>query len=114
MFKHHHLPRVKTAFDSTLLFCFVLNFTSCTTIRTANLQRQSDKEVEVYATKLPSKEYSEIKYIQVEGSIFTTPEKLMKKLSQRAKKEGADAIISVQHAYIVYLPYVWGIAIKYK
>jgi hypothetical protein len=114
MFNNRNLPRFNNTFYYVLLFFLVLNFTSCVSVHTANLQRQSEKEVEIYATKIPSKEYAEIKYIQVEGSIFTTHEKLMKRLSQKAKKEGADAVINVQYAYIVYLPYVWGIAIKYK
>ncbi len=97
---------------SILLFCFVIS--GCASVSVANLQRTSDKEVQVFSTKLPEKEFTEIKYIQVDGSIFHRPERLIKKLAERAKMEGADAVISVKFGYAVYLPFVSGIAVKYK
>jgi len=95
-----------------LLFCLIIS--SCASVSVANLQRSSEKEVQVYTNKLPEKDFTEIKYIQVDGSIFHRPERLMKKLTERAKKEGADAVISVKFGYALYLPYISGIAIKYK
>ncbi len=97
---------------SVLVFCFVIS--GCASVSVANLQRTSEKEVQVFTAKLPEKDFIEIKYIQVDGSIFHRPELLMKKLTERAKKEGADAVISVKFGYAVYLPFVSGIAVKYK
>jgi hypothetical protein len=95
-----------------VLFISLL-FSGCVSVSVANLQRTSSNEVEVFTTKIPGKEYTEIKYIQVDGSIFHRPEKLLGKLTERARNEGADAVIAVRYGYAVYLPYVSGTAIKY-
>jgi len=105
---------MKKTIQFILILCVALISAQCIAVKSANLQRNSAKEVAVFSTQIPNKEYIELKYLQVEGSAFSTPEKLIKTLSEKAKKEGADAVINVQYAYIVYLPYVWGIAIKYK
>lgn len=91
-----------------------LTMISCVTTQVANLQRTPEKEVEVFMTTKPTREYVELKYIQADGAIFHNSEKLMKKLSERAKKEGADAVINVRYDYQFWWPYVSGIAIKYK
>ena len=91
-----------------------ITLTSCVSTYVANLQRTSDKEVEVFTTIKPTKEYTELKYIQVDGTIFNQPEKLLTKLTQRAKKEGADAVINVKYDYQWTWPIISGTAIKYK
>jgi hypothetical protein len=88
--------------------------TSCVSTYVANLQRSSDKEVEVFTTLTPTQGYVELKYIRVDGAAFHTPEKLLKKLSERAKKEGADALINVRYDFQWTWPVVSGTAIKYK
>ena len=87
---------------------------SCTSTFVANLQRTSAKEVEVFTTIKPTKEYTELKYIQVDGSVTSRPEKLLTKLTQRAKTEGADAVINVKYDFQWTWPVVSGTAIKYK
>lgn len=87
---------------------------SCVSTFVANLQRTSEGEVEVYTTIIPTKDYIEIKYIQVDGSVFNRPEKLLTKLTERAKKEGADALINVRYSYQWTWPIISGTAIKYK
>jgi len=89
-------------------------FSSCVSTFVANLQRTSEGEVEVYTTIIPSQDYIEIKYIQVDGSVFNRPEKLLTKLTERAKKEGADAFINVRYSYQWTWPIISGTAIKYK
>lgn len=44
-----------------LLICII--FTGCVSTYVANLQRNSDKEVEVFTTIKPINEYIELKYI---------------------------------------------------
>jgi uncharacterized protein YbjQ (UPF0145 family) len=58
--------------------------------------------------------HEEIKYVEAAGSIFHRNNKLLLRLAQRAKREGADAIINVQFQYIMLTPGATGIAIKYK
>jgi len=95
-----------------LLISFSL--TSCVSTYVANLQRTSDKEVEVFTTIKPTREYMELKYIQVDGAVFNQPEKLLTKLTERAKKEGADAVINVKYDFQWTWPIISGTAIKYK
>jgi hypothetical protein len=101
---------------SGLIFGLLISITltSCVSTYVANLQRTSDKEVEVFTTIKPTKEYIELKYIQVDGAVFNQPEKLLTKLTQRAKKEGADAVINVKYDYQWTWPIISGTAIKYK
>ena len=91
-----------------------ITLSSCVSTYVANLQRTSDKEVEVFTVLKPTKDYIELKYIQVDGTVFNLPGKLMTKLTERAKKEGADAVINVKYAYQWTWPIISGTAIKYK
>lgn len=68
----------------------------------------------MYVTEKPDRPYKELKHIDAAGSVFHSNNKLLTKLAMRAKKEGADAVINVQFHYHFYVPYVTGIAIKYK
>lgn len=105
---------MKKVFHLLSITFVIATLSSCVTTQVANLQRKSDKEVEVYTTSKPAKEYIELKYIQANSGIFHGPEKLLQKLIERAKKEGADAIINVHYDYQFWWPYVSGTAIKYK
>lgn len=93
---------------------FIFCLSGCVTVSEANLQRTSPNDIPVYTIKLPEKEYLEVKYLQADGSIFHRPEKLLKKLLEKAKVEGADAVINVKYDYMMWLPFVSGTAIKYK
>ncbi len=92
----------------------MLTCSKCMAMRSVKLKQKKQHALEVYSMKIPSKEYIEIKYMEVEGSLFSSPENLMKKLSTEAQKEGADALINVQIAHVVCRPLIWGIAVKYK
>lgn len=100
-----------------LLFTLTI-FSSCVTTMTANLQPSADKDISVFMTSLPDRPYTEITYIEASGSVFHPQKALLKKLKQKATKEGADAIINVKFGYIPWvlmsIPMVEGVAIKYK
>ena len=104
----------KSVFRAVFLVLVSTTLTSCMSTFTANLQRTSDKEVEVFTTLKPSREYIEQKYIQVDGGIFNTPEQLLTKLTEQAKKEGSDAVINVRYDFQATWPIISGTAIKYK
>jgi len=101
-------------FKLFLVLLISIAITSCVSTQVANLQRSIDKEVAVFTTIKPDKEYIELKYVQADGSVFHRSERLLKKLTERAKKEGADAIINVRYDYQFWWPYASGTAIKYK
>ncbi len=97
-----------------LIFCAM--FSSCVTTCLVNLDRNLDTEVEVYTSKLPTREYIEIKYIQVQGSVWHKKDKLLTILKENAKKEGAYAIVNVKFDFnkLLTSPIVSGTAVKYK
>lgn len=97
-----------------LIAAFIFCLSGCVTVSVANLQRTSQKEIPVYMVKMPDKEYTELNYLQADGTVFTTHEKLLKKLTEKAKKQGADAVINVKYGYVFWIPFVTGVAIKYK
>ncbi len=78
------------------------------------MQPTSDSDIKVFTTKKPTKEYIELKYIQVRGSEFNRPEKLFTKLKQKTKEEGADAVINVEYDFQRTWPIVSGTSIKYQ
>ena len=96
-----------------LLATALMSLTSCVTTQVASIQPVNEEDIAVFTTTKPAREYTELKYIQAEGSIFHKPEKLLQKLRQRAKEEGADAIIDVRYRYQFWWPYVEGTAVKY-
>jgi len=53
-------------------------------------------------------------YIQADGGIFHSQEKLLKILKERGKKESADAIVNIHYDYQFWRPNVSGVAVKYK
>lgn len=110
---------MKTIKKIGLLLCTLTIFSSCVTTMTANLQPSKDgKDIAVFMTSLPDKQYDEMLYIEASGSVFHPQKVLLKKLKQKATKEGADAIINVKFSYIPWvlmsIPTVEGVAIKYK
>ncbi|MDD3740558.1 MAG: hypothetical protein PHH30_04890 [Bacteroidales bacterium] len=103
--------------NHVIIYCLIISvfiISGCATTRIVNLPKPSDEGVEVYMTQMPDKAYNEIKYIQVDGAIFHTPERLMIDLSEKAKVEGADAVINVKFDYQAWYPVLSGVAIKYK
>jgi len=102
-----------------LLFSVLTILSSCVTTQSAYLQPSKEsKDIDVFMTTLPDKQYDEIIYIEASGSIFHGKKALLRKLKQKAVKENANAIISVKFGYIPWalssIPMVDGIAIKYK
>jgi cobalamin biosynthesis Co2+ chelatase CbiK len=99
-----------------LIITFGILFTSCTTTRFASLNN-SDKDsqnIKVYTTQIPDKPYDEISYIQTDGSIFHTPQKLLNGLKQKGIELKADAIINVKYDFQAWYPIASGTAIKFK
>ncbi|MBI4931645.1 MAG: hypothetical protein HY841_12825 [Bacteroidetes bacterium] len=110
---------MNTLKKTTLLLSALTILSSCITTSTARLQPSAgSNDMEVFMTTLPAKPYDEISYIEASGSIFHTQKALLRKLKQRAAKEGADALIQVTFSYIPWalmsIPTVEGVAIKYK
>lgn len=105
---------MKTIVKLISIFAIAVLLYGCATVSVVSLQSTGDKNIEIYTTKLPSQSYSEIKLIQVSGSIFHGPDKLLKKLTERAKNEGADAVINVKYDYQFWWPNVSGTLVKYK
>lgn len=91
----------------------LLLITSCTTTRIATLTTLEDEKIELFTTKLPQRDYVEICYIQTDGAIFHTPQKLLDGLKKKAIKLEADAIINIKYDYQAWYPNASGIAIKY-
>jgi uncharacterized alpha/beta hydrolase family protein len=105
---------MKTIIKICIPILVIIFITSCVTTQVANFQKNTPTDIEIYYTSTPSKEYTEIMYIQADGGIFHSSEKLLEKLKERGKKEGADAIIKIKFDYQFWWPNVSGIAIKYK
>lgn len=99
-------------FPIIIMLIFLL--TSCITTSVADIQNKSDNIIKIYTTKLPEHDYVEIKYISASGSIYSSYERLLYKLSLRAKQEGGDAIIDVKFRSVFWWPEVSGIVIKFK
>lgn len=96
------------------LFLILLTASSCTSTRIAILTTTENDEIELFTTKLPQREYVEICYIQTDGSIFHTPQKLLDGLKKKGIELKADAIIDIKFDFQTWYPVASGIAIKYK
>lgn len=106
--------KTKNSFIISFLMISIFIISGCVTTRVVNLPNPSGDGVNVYITATPDRLYTEIKYIQVDGAIFHTPEKMMASLSEMAKAEGADAVINVKFDYQAWYPVLSGVAIKYQ
>jgi hypothetical protein len=87
---------------------------SCTTTRVAKLTKGENETIELFTTKLPDRKYVEISYIQTDGGIFHTPQKLLNGMKKKAIELKADAIINIKYDYQAWYPFVSGTAIKYN
>jgi hypothetical protein len=104
-------------FQSTRLFSgiiLVIIITGCTTTRVATLTKDENENIELYTTKLPDRNYTEICYIQTDGGVFHTPQKLLDGLKKKAKEQNADAVINIRFDFQAWYPVVSGTAIKYN
>ena len=81
---------------------FAVLLCSCATVQVATFN--SEGQVPVYMTK----------YIEVSGSIFSSPSGLMDKMQKKAKEVGADAVVNAKYGYAGLYPYLEGVAVKYK
>jgi len=90
------------------------SLTSCTTTRVATLSKSKNETIELFTTKLPVRSYVEIGYIQTDGAIFHTPQKLLNGLKKKAIELKADAVINIKYDFQAWYPIVSGTAIKYK
>jgi hypothetical protein len=97
----------------TTLVILIALLSSCASVQIATIDR-TDKKIELYVTKLPTREYIELGYIEVTGSIFHSRERLLKKMIKRADKVGANAIISLRYSYQFWYPCLEGVLVKYR
>lgn len=104
---------MKSKLIVTLTFIFGLSFTSCVSTRHARLTKDSNSPVELYMSSVPTKNYKEIAYIQADGSVFHTPQKLLNGLVKKATELNADAIIQIKYDFQFWYPIASGVAIKY-
>ena len=88
--------------------------TSCTTTRVATLAKSESETIELFTTKIPDKSYEEISYIQTDGGIFHTPQKLLNGVKKKASELQADAVINIKYDFQAWYPVISGTAIKYK
>lgn len=95
-------------------FIIVSFLTSCTTTRVATLSKSENETIELFTTKTPNRNYVEISYIQTDGGIFHTPQKLLNGLKKKALGLQADAVINIKYDFQAWCPIVSGTAIKYK
>lgn len=97
------------------LFALMLiaTLSSCTTTRVATLTKGENETIELFTTKLPDRKYSEISYIQTDGSVFHTPQHLLNGLKKKATALKADAIVNIKYDFQAWYPVVSGTAIKY-
>lgn len=78
---------MKTPKTIGLLLCTLTIFSSCVTTMTANLQPSKDsKDIAVFMTTLPDKQYDEILYIEASGSVFHPQKSLLKKTETKSNK----------------------------
>jgi hypothetical protein len=97
-----------------LSLLFGLSFSSCVSTYHANLAKDSNKSsLELYMSSIPTKKYVEIAYIQADGAIFHTPQKLLNGLVKKATELNADAVIQIQYDFQFWYPVASGVAIKY-
>ncbi len=107
------MKSIKTRIIVSGLIVFA-SLASCTTTRVATLTRSENEKVELFMTKIPEKNYTELSYIQTDGTIFHTPQQLLNGLKKKAAKLQADAVINIRFDFQAYLPIVSGTAIKFK
>lgn len=103
----------KMKFTFGLLLMLSLLFFGCVSTREAVLNPQNTR-LEIYTSTLPQKPYTEIYYIQSDGAVFHTPQKLLSKLTEKAEILNADAIINVKYDFQGWYPIASATAIKYK
>ena len=104
--------KIKTAFG--LIGICMLIFSGCVCTQVAAIDKVSEKVIPVFTNNKPEKAFTELKYVEAAGSIFHRNRKLLLRLAERAKKEGADAVINVKFGYVGFAPYCTGVAVKYK
>ena len=93
----------------------IVIMTACgATTRIASLIPPESEKLELFTTKLPDKEYTEIAYIQADGSILHTPQHLLNGLKKKAIALNADAIINIKYDFQAWYPLASGTAVKYK
>lgn len=97
------------AFVCVLLFC-----SSCATTQIAKKQTPDQTKVDLFFAEKPSKHFKEVAFLEADGSIFHSPETLLRKLERKAEDEGCDAIINIQFSSKFWWPSVSGIGVKYE
>ncbi|MCK9254508.1 MAG: hypothetical protein M0Q45_07470 [Bacteroidales bacterium] len=93
------------------LLIFMSFVSSCVTTRIATFDK--NENIELYTSKLPSQNYSEICYIQADGGTFHSPQNLLNGLVKKAVQVKADAIVNIKFDFQGIWPLASGTAIKY-
>jgi hypothetical protein len=97
-----------------LALLLITTLLSCTTTRVATLTKSDSETIELFTTKIPNRSYVEISYVQTDGGIFHTPQKLLNALKKKATELKADAVINIKYDFQGWYPLVSGTAIKYN
>lgn len=95
-----------------LFIIFILG-SACASTRVASLTAEEGDQIDLYVTKFPERQYVELCYIQTDGTLFHTPQKLLDGLKEKGRELGADALIQIKYDFQAWYPVASGIAIKY-
>ena len=99
---------------SAVWIVFLLLFSQCTTTRTISTTEGTYEGMEVFTAKVPEKSFKEIKLIQIHGGYLRSPNKMMNKLVEQAKKAGADGLVNVQYHQLHVGSTLSGTAVKFN
>jgi len=84
-----------------IVSCLVILFSGCATVRTDFAQMRFDEAAKtrgdiLLTTGEIDRPYTEIGVIFVKGRYFTSFEKVMEKMKDKAREVGADAVIKIE------------------
>lgn len=96
------------------LFLSMIVLNSCSSVQYATSSNLKSPSVELYFNNLPVKQFDEIAYIEVSGSIFHSKQALVDKLAKKAKSLNGNAVIKIKYTYQFWWPNVEGVVIKFK
>lgn len=104
-----------------LLLASLIALTSCWG-KTVVLQSPSDKNIDVYISKSPDRDYTEEYFFQVNGNFHDSYQVMLEKLKDKAREMKCDAVSNVSfqrqsvNLYFFSLPFsrIEATGIKYK
>ena len=97
------------------LFVTMIIFSSCLVTSQIVQVNDGNQDIPLYSDNtIVEKAYTEIIYMELTGSIFTSRKKMKSKLIEKAKENDCDAVINVKSKTTFMWPQAFGIGIRYK